>query len=73
MTTPTAVGPSRPVATPAGDVNSIHVIGAPGSYYLTADPFGAPGRNGIYVDPDDVVLDLSGCSVIGVTGRSRAS
>ncbi len=62
------VEPRTPVATLPGDGTAVHVISAPGSYYLTADVVGVSGKSGIAIRADDVTLDLSGFAVRGVTG-----
>ncbi len=68
MKTLADVEPRTPVETLAGSADALHVIDEPGSYYLTADLLGEPGKSGIFIEADDVVLDLNGFSVVGVTG-----
>ncbi len=63
-----AVEPRIAVQSLPGDATSVHVISAPGSYYLTADIAGAPGMNGVRIASDRVTLDLMGFSLVGVPG-----
>lgn len=49
-----------------GDALAVHVISAPGSYYLTADVLGAPGKRGIDVRASGVTIDLRGFTLRGV-------
>jgi len=57
-----------------GSPTAVHLITQPGSYYLTGDILGEPGKSGIVVDlsqdtPLDIVtLDLNGFSLTGVAG-----
>lgn len=41
-----------------------------GSYYLTANLVGEPGKNGIVISSDDVTLDLNGFTLTGDSGGS---
>lgn len=58
------------VATTPGDADSVYRITEPGSYYLTGDVVGAPGKTGIEVAPTTgvVSIDLRGFAVRGVPG-----
>ncbi len=51
-----------------GDPDSVYKISLPGSYYLTGDLFGAPGKSVIEIAANDVTLDLSGYAVVGTVG-----
>jgi parallel beta-helix repeat protein len=54
-------------STPGNATNSF-IINAPGSYYLTGNITGAPGKHGISIQANDVTLDLNGFALIGVGG-----
>ncbi|TVQ64376.1 MAG: hypothetical protein EA379_01590, partial [Phycisphaerales bacterium] len=51
-----------------GDVNSVFRITEPGSYYLTGNISGQPGRHGITIASGNVTLDLSGFTMTGGSG-----
>jgi hypothetical protein len=55
-----------------GDASSLFVITQPGSYFLTGNIVGVPGKNGVAIAADNVTLDLAGFSIIapaaGATG-----
>lgn len=55
-----------------GDGSALHVISAPGSYYLRGNLTGAVGRSGIRVDANGVSLDLNGQALRGIPGASAA-
>ncbi len=59
--------PIGPDTTP-GDADSLFRITQSGSYYLTGNVTGQSGRHGIQIEADGVTLDLSGFTLIGVTG-----
>jgi hypothetical protein len=59
-----------PVDTLPGAANAIHVISAPGSYYLRANVQGISGSSGILIASSNVSLDLNGFHVVGVPGSS---
>ncbi|MCG3121871.1 MAG: hypothetical protein GIKADHBN_00243 [Phycisphaerales bacterium] len=64
----TSVGyaePRVPVQSLPGSATALHVITEPGSYYLTGNILGQPGKNGIEIHANGVVLDLQGYAVIG--------
>ncbi len=50
-----------------GDGASTYIISLPGSYYLTSDLVGDPGKHGISIQSDDVTLDLSGFVFANIT------
>src|SRR4051794_212724 len=52
----------------AGDTSDTLVISQPGSYYLTNNITGDPGKNGISVQADNVTLDLNGFALIAGGG-----
>ena len=55
-----------------GDVASTFIISAPGSYYLTGNFIGEPGKHGISIQANDVTLDLNGFALIsGGGGATR--
>lgn len=51
-----------------GSTGAVHRITRPGSYVLTRNVFGDPGKSGIQIGSDDVTLDLNGFAVFGVAG-----
>jgi len=51
-----------------GDANSVFQITSPGSYYLTGNVTGQPGKHGIEIEADGVTLDLSGFVLAGIAG-----
>lgn len=59
-----------PVEWLPGSPDALHVISQPGSYYLTANLAGESGRGGIFIDADNVTLDLNGFSLHGADGGS---
>lgn len=59
--------PVGPATTP-GDADSVFVISAPGSYYLTGNVTGVASKNGIKINATNVTLDLNGFTLTGVTG-----
>ncbi len=50
-----------------GDSNSTFRITQPGSYYLTRNINGAPGKHGIKIEASGVTVDLNGFDVVGLT------
>lgn len=52
-----------------GDASSVFRITQRGSYYLTGNISGAPGKHTIKIEADEVTVDLNGFSIIG-TGTS---
>lgn len=62
--------PRIPVQSLPGSASAVHVITQPGSYYLTENISGEPGKNGIEIRADSVSLDLSGHALIGNGGLS---
>lgn len=65
MKTLAQVEARTPLNTLPGSASAVHVISAPGSYYLTGDVVGATGKNGIEIQADGVELDLNGFTVRG--------
>ncbi len=51
-----------------GDADSVFKILQPGSYYLSAELVGQPGKHGIEIVSSNVVLDLCGFRLVGGTG-----
>ncbi|MFO0835571.1 MAG: right-handed parallel beta-helix repeat-containing protein [Phycisphaerales bacterium] len=51
-----------------GDTDSLFKITQPGSYYLTGNITGVPGKRGIEIASNDVTIDLNGFTLRGVTG-----
>lgn len=51
-----------------GDASSVFRITQPGSYYLTGDLQGVPGKSGIVIASADVTIDLNGFKIQGVPG-----
>ena len=68
MKTLDQVQPCTPIQSLAGSENAIHIIDAPGSYYLAGNIMGEAGKHGILVEADNVTIDLKGFSLIGVAG-----
>jgi hypothetical protein len=62
------VEPRTPVESLAGSPTALHIISAPGSYYLTGPITGAPGKSAIEISASKVTLDLRGFSLAGVPG-----
>lgn len=56
--------PINAVNTP-GDASATFIISAPGSYYLTGNFAGESGKNGIFVNADNVTIDLNGFTMTG--------
>lgn len=56
------------VSTAPGDANSVLRITAPGSYYLTGNVTGQPGKHGIEVAASHVTIDLNGYALVGGAG-----
>ncbi len=59
------VEPRIDVATLASSKKAMHVISAPGSYYLTSSLAGTAGKDAISIEAGPVVLDLNGFTVTG--------
>lgn len=51
-----------------GNLNSVFRISQPGSYYLTGNLTGVSGKSGIEIAANNVVLDLNGYTLQGVSG-----
>jgi parallel beta-helix repeat protein len=51
-----------------GDADSVYRISQPGSYYLTGNITGVPGKSGIEIAASGVTLDLNGFELQGVPG-----
>lgn len=54
-----------------GDSTNLFKITQPGSYYLTGNITGEPGKNGIRIEAPSVTLDLNGFELRGVPGSLR--
>ncbi len=61
--------PRIPVQSLPGSATALHVISQPGSYYLTGNIEGVPGKRGIEIEASGVTLDLSGFRLRGVVGE----
>ena len=68
MKTLDQVQPCIPVQSMIGDATATHIISKSGSYYLTDNIIGEPGKHGIHVNASNVTIDLKGFSLIGVAG-----
>ncbi|MCK6455999.1 MAG: hypothetical protein L6Q92_05655 [Phycisphaerae bacterium] len=69
MKTLVEVEPRTPVQSLPGSASAVHVISAPGSYYLTADVLGQPGKHAIDVTAvNGVTIDLRGFALRAVVG-----
>lgn len=62
------VEPRIDVLSLPGDGTCQHLISAPGSYFLSGNAAGFPGRPAIAIASPDVSLDLRGFAVQGATG-----
>lgn len=64
------IEPRTPVdaGTTPGNFLAQFIINQPGSYYLASNIVGVTGKRGIQIEASNVTLDLSGFSLIGVTG-----
>lgn len=51
-----------------GDDDSVYRITQPGSYYLTGNVAGEPGKHGIEIEASGVTLDLRGFELVGIVG-----
>lgn len=51
-----------------GNSGCVFLISQPGSYYLTQDLIGVPGKSGIWIGASNVTIDLNGFSVRGTSG-----
>jgi parallel beta-helix repeat protein len=68
MKTLTQVEPRTPVQNLSSNGTALYVIDQPGSYYLTGNITGKPGKNGIEITTNGVALDLNGFELVGVEG-----
>jgi hypothetical protein len=57
--------PRIPVKSLPGSATASHCIVTPGSYYVTENLLGVPGKHGIEIKSDNVDLDLCGFHLIG--------
>jgi parallel beta-helix repeat protein len=73
MKTLSQVEPRTPIgAVPSTPIVSLpYAITAPGSYYLTSSLTGVSGSDGITISANDVTLDLSGFTLLGVAGSGN--
>lgn len=53
-----------------GDAGATFIISAPGSYYLTGNFAGETGKHGIFVNADNVTIDLNGFTMTGPGSNS---
>ncbi len=60
------IQPGIPIQSLSGNADSLYVIAEPGSYYLTGNISGVPGKNGIEIASDNVSIDLGGFALIGI-------
>jgi hypothetical protein len=51
-----------------GSSTALHVIDAPGSYYLAGNVIGVPGKSAIEILADDVEIECDGYNFLGVQG-----
>lgn len=65
MKTLEQIEPRTPVQDLPGDVEAVHVISEPGSYYLLGDIVGGLNLNGIEVRASGVTIDLNGYTLDG--------
>ena len=64
MKTLAQVEPRTPIS------SAPYTISSPGSYYLTTNLVGTSGNNGITISSSQVVLDMEGFALTGVSGSS---
>ncbi|MFT3685876.1 MAG: hypothetical protein QM783_13295 [Phycisphaerales bacterium] len=64
------IEPRTPItdANTPGTANVLFRITQPGSYYLTGNILGFPGKSGVLIAADNVTLDLNGFALLGVPG-----
>lgn len=67
----TQLEPRIDVATLAGDATAVHVITAPGSYYLSANITVPASLSGVAVAAANVTLDLNGFAITGQASSVR--
>src|SRR5437773_5109072 len=67
----TEVEPRTSVRSLPGSASAVYVISQPGSYYLTADVIGVPGKNGIDITVGGVSLDLRGFRIFSAGGSLK--
>ncbi len=67
MKTLSQIEPRTDVLNLTSDDSFMFIITNSGSYYLTTNIVGVPGKNGIKIASGNVTLDLNGFAVIGVT------
>jgi hypothetical protein len=60
------VEPRTAVQHLSGTPAALYLIDRPGSFFLTSDVQGEPGRHGIEIASDDVTIDLCGFTLAGV-------
>ncbi len=70
MRTLEEIEPRIPIDRMPASATAKHVITQPGSYYLTSNLIGEPGKHGIEVEADHVTIDLRGFSMVGPGGAS---
>jgi hypothetical protein len=70
MRTLEQVEPRTPVESLPGNDLFLHVIEAPGAYYLTGNLTGVNGKGGIGITTSSVTVDLRGFTVAGVEGAT---
>ena len=68
----TQIEPRTDVQKLSGDPSAVYIINASGSYYLTGNITGQPGKVGIAIDASDVTLDLNGFTLFGNDTGTRA-
>ena len=74
MKTLTQIEPRTPVnsTTCPGDASNTYIIATPGSYYLTGNLTGTAGKRGIYLQSNNVTLDLGGFILDGNSAGTDA-
>lgn len=65
------IEPRTDIMALGGDLNNLHIITSPGSYYLTTNLTLVASKNGISVQANNVTIDLNGFSVLGVPSSNN--
>ncbi len=73
MKTLSQVEPRTDVLTLPGSADAVHIISAPGSYYLSGNLAAASGKSGIRISSSNVTLDLHGFHISGSQSNSLIS
>ncbi len=64
--------PRLPLNALTGNSTAVHAVTQPGSYYLTGDIQGQPGKNAVEIAASNVTIDLNGFAILGTGGSVAA-